>query len=124
MVSNPTRHPSDFGMDKISENFKEKSQIATNTVDVWSDEDEIGDNITSPVTSFKPIVTRTGKCLKIIEQVSIILVRCTYVGCFWDVQYWEMSVTINLNHYLEIEELCTRKFSKGLRSFTSTGGAS
>ena len=78
MVSNPTRHPSDFGMDKISENFKEKSQIATNSVDVWSDEDEIGDNITSPVTSFKPIVTRTGKCLKIIEQVSIILVRCTY----------------------------------------------
>ena len=87
MVSNPTRHPSDFGMDKISENFKEKSQIATsstNTVDVWSDEDEIGDNITSPVTSFKPIVTRTGKCPKIIEQVSIILVRCTYwvfLGC-------------------------------------------
>ena len=67
--------------------IKEKSQIATsstNTVDVWSDEDEIGDNITSPVTSFKPIVTRTGKCLKIVEQVSIILVRCTYwvfLGC-------------------------------------------
>ena len=52
-------------MDKISENFKEKSEIvtssSTNTVDVWSDEDEIGDNITSPVTSFKPIVNRTGK---------------------------------------------------------------
>ena len=63
MVSNPTRHPSDFSMDKVSETFKEKSQTvtSTNTVDVWSDEDEIGDNITSPVTSFKPIVTRTGK---------------------------------------------------------------
>ena len=28
---------------------------------MWSDEDEIGDNLTSPVTNFKPIVTRTKR---------------------------------------------------------------
>ena len=28
---------------------------------MWSDEDEIGDNLASPVTNFKPIVTRTKR---------------------------------------------------------------